>query len=259
MNRTPPKAVRQELAREVGFGCPVANCGNPYLTWHHFAPSWSERQHHDPAGMLALCAAHHDKADAGAFTVDQLKALKANPYRHSADVGARFDWLRYKVLAVVGGNFYYETPQVVVYREQPLIWFNRSAGGELLLNLRLPTTTDEPRLQLDDNDWMLRGEPEDFNCPPSGRLIHAKYSNGDEVRIEYFDVESAAAMRNRYIDADPSGWFPSQPFEFPLTIVEIQMNVANSMVSFGPRVTSVGGISMRNCFSSHNRIGLRIR
>src|SRR5918912_315690 len=36
VNRTPPAAVRRELRREVGFGCPVPDCGNPYLYWHHF-------------------------------------------------------------------------------------------------------------------------------------------------------------------------------------------------------------------------------
>ena len=38
MNRTPPKKVIQTLRQEVGFGCPIPNCGNPYLEWHHFDP-----------------------------------------------------------------------------------------------------------------------------------------------------------------------------------------------------------------------------
>jgi len=42
----------------------------------HFDPPWREREHHDPAGMIALCLQHHKEADAGTFTEAQLKQLK---------------------------------------------------------------------------------------------------------------------------------------------------------------------------------------
>lgn len=64
MARNPPKSVLAELRKEVGFGCPVEGCGNPYLTWHHFDPPWSERHHHEPQGIIALCPEHHNAADA---------------------------------------------------------------------------------------------------------------------------------------------------------------------------------------------------
>jgi len=76
MDRTPPVEVRRALRREVGFGCPVSGCANPYLEYHHFDPPWRTHEHHDPLGMIALCAEHHKKADAGAFTLSQLRALK---------------------------------------------------------------------------------------------------------------------------------------------------------------------------------------
>jgi hypothetical protein len=76
MDRNPPAGIRRQLAREVGFGCPVSRCGSPYLTWHHFDPPWAVRKHHDPAGMVALCRDHHPEADAGGFTVDQLREFK---------------------------------------------------------------------------------------------------------------------------------------------------------------------------------------
>ena len=54
----------------------MPDCGSPYLTWHHFNPPWSERHHHDPDGMIALCLQHHEQADAGTFTVEQLRDLR---------------------------------------------------------------------------------------------------------------------------------------------------------------------------------------
>src|SRR5215211_1730983 len=108
MHRSPPKHVRRALAREVGFGCPVANCGSPYLTWHHFDPPWSERQHHDPAGMVALCREHHDAADAGAYSEHDFREMKARDRAQA--LRGRFEWRRQRLLAIVGGTFYYETP-----------------------------------------------------------------------------------------------------------------------------------------------------
>ena len=72
MNRTPPKKVIQTLRQEVGFGCPIPNCGNPYLEWHHFDPPWSIENHHRPEGMIALCTQHHKNADNYAYTNEQL-------------------------------------------------------------------------------------------------------------------------------------------------------------------------------------------
>jgi hypothetical protein len=148
ISRTPPTSIRQELRREVGFGCPVPNpealCGNPYLYWHHFDPPFRERAHHDPAGMIALCAEHHAKADAGAYTAEQLQEFKRGAAENAGDVRGRFEWMRRDVLWVVGGNFYYETPTILACRGDPVVWINRDDEGYLLLNLRmLSTTTDE--------------------------------------------------------------------------------------------------------------------
>jgi len=92
MDRTPPAEVRRVLRQEVGFCCPIDGCGSPYLSWHHFDPPWREREHHDPAGMIALCLQHHKEADAGTFTEAQLKQLKKTSA--SREVKGRFNWKR---------------------------------------------------------------------------------------------------------------------------------------------------------------------
>jgi len=73
MSRTIPVPIRRELRKEVKFRCPL--CGSPFLTYHHFDPTWSEMERrgtedivHDPQGIIALCRKHHDIADGGAFT-----------------------------------------------------------------------------------------------------------------------------------------------------------------------------------------------
>src|SRR5436190_194003 len=130
MDRTPPVSVRRALRAEVGFGCPVSGCANPYLEYHHFDPPWHEREHHDAAGMIALCAEHHRKADAGAFTGQQLRHMKRSDDKA---VAGRFDWLRNNLLAVVGGSLYYDTPVILQFRGERAIWFERDESGHMLL------------------------------------------------------------------------------------------------------------------------------
>ena len=134
MNRTPPTEVRQALRKQVGFGCPIQNCGNPYLEWHHFDPPWREREHHNLEGMIALCAEHHGKANAGAYTKEQLHLFKKEAENRSVQVKGRFDWLRNRLLAYVGGGFYYEVPVIFQIKNYPVVWFNRDEEGHLLLN-----------------------------------------------------------------------------------------------------------------------------
>jgi hypothetical protein len=172
MNRTPPIEVRRILRQEVGFGCPVPNCGNPYLEWHHFDPPWRILNHHEPNGMIALCGEHHSKADAGAFTVEQLHKFKKEVANNSQEIKGSFDWLRNKILLVAGSRFYYEALMILEINKEPIIWLRRDENGNLLLNFRMLTTTKEPRLLLEDNFWVMKGNPTDFECPPSGKLIH---------------------------------------------------------------------------------------
>ena len=255
MNRTPPPEVRRLLRREVGFGCPVPDCGNPYLYWHHFDPPWREREHHDSPGMIALCGEHHPKADAGAFTKDQLREFKLRAAERAHEIRGRFDWMRHSLLAVVGGNFYYETLVIFQFRGEPAIWFNRDEDGYLLLNVRMLTAAGQPRMRIEDNFWINRGEPEDLECPPSGKLLRVKYSNGDALRIEFLILGSAAAASLRYAEARPEGWGVS----FPITAVEVHEKVGGAHIEFGPRETTLPGQNViRNCFIRGSQVGIAL-
>jgi hypothetical protein len=111
--------VRRQLRQEVGFGCPVENCRSPYLTYHHFDPPWKEKKHHDPAGMVALCRPHHAQADAGTFTREQLRRLKATGRDQAENLSGRFEWMRRELLAVVGGWFCYDVRIIVQAGDRP--------------------------------------------------------------------------------------------------------------------------------------------
>ena len=234
MNRTPPVEVLKELREEVGFGCPVLGCGNPYLYWHHFDPPWRERHHHDPAGMIALCGEHHPKADAGAFTKEQLRELKIRGRERAGEVKGRFEWMRRDLLAVVGGCMYLRVPVILQVKGEPAIWFNRDPEGYMLLNFRMLTTSGQPRVRIEDNFWMPRGEPDELESPPNGRKLRIGYSNGDSLSVEFFDLLSADALFARYVRANRN---VGSKIQFPVTAVDVSFSVGGTEISFSPERT----------------------
>lgn len=264
MNRTPPKAVRIQLAEEVGFGCPVEGCGSPLLTWHHFDPPWSERQHYDPGGMIALCRQHHDAADANAYEVGELRAMKARGRDRNLALAARFEWRRHRLLAVVGGSFYYETPVPVQLRTQPIVALNRDGDGRVLLNLAMPSTVPEPRLVVDDNFWIETGIASNVECPPHGRLVAARYPNGDAIRIEFIEIGDGDALVRRYEHSDRVRSFLEQTEGegFPIAAVEVQMKVhsptGEPIIDFDAQATRIGALHMVGSFMVRCGVGLQL-
>jgi len=255
MNRTPPIEVKRVLREEVGFGFPVKDCGLPYLEWHHFDPPWHVKNHHNPEGMIALCRTHHIQADNGAYTTEQLHELKKNGRENWRQVSGKFNWMRNRLLAVVGGNFYYETPVIFKFREQPIIWFERDENNYLLLNLHMLSTSNEPRAYIRNNEWFNVGGEEDIECPPSAKKVSIKYPNGDLVKVEFFELNTYEEAERRYPEARVREW----PIELPITAVEVTNVVANSGLEFNAKETKFGmGNIMKNCFASNCGAGLAI-
>jgi hypothetical protein len=258
LSRNPTEDVIKKLRQEVGFGCPVPGCRNPYLEWHHFDPPWREKNHHDPEGMIALCAEHHKKADNGAFTKEQLHKFKLDAKVTSLlEVKGRFDWLRNKILFVVGGSFYYEIPILIQLFGIPVVSFRRDEEGYLLFNLKMLNKYDNERLEIKDNFWVFKPSESsliDFKCPPSGKLIEAKYANGNKLKVEFFEFKSLGCAKRKY------KYFPSnfEEFNFPLTVLDVNYELAHTAIKFSSSLTHFpGGLSLKACFLHHSPIGLK--
>jgi hypothetical protein len=136
--------------------------------------------------LVALCLEHAHKADAGAFTDDQVREMKRSGGERAQSIEGEFDWRRKQVLVIVGGNFYLRTNVILELGGIPFISLSRDPEGYVLLNFTMPTVSGEPRAQVFDNFWTVPPGVNDFDCPPSGRSIRAWYGNGDELRMEFF-------------------------------------------------------------------------
>jgi uncharacterized coiled-coil protein SlyX len=153
LDRKPPAEVRRILRTEVGFGCPVPECRKPFLTWHHFDPPWHEWQHHDPAGMIALCREHHDAADRGLFSKGDLQALKKAALSVE-DVKARFPWAKRGILVRLGGVYCGGSSIIFAVSNAPIIRFTKDDSGLLLLSFELRSADSTPALLMEENVFL---------------------------------------------------------------------------------------------------------
>ena len=207
--------------------------------------------------MIALCGLHHPQADRGVFTVEQLRKFKEMGAERNQEVGARFEWMREDLLAVVGGNFYYATPVPVRFRNTNVVAFTRDEQGGLLLETNMLSTSRDPRMTIQESFWVVRGNPVDLECPPNGRLVTADYANGDKLRVEFIPDLTPSALASRYPDAGVDRWDRTQ-LPQRIAAVEIQMRVGGTEIEFGPRETRLQGNNiMRNCFASHCGVGVQ--
>ncbi|THF52006.1 hypothetical protein [Allorhizobium terrae] len=159
--RTPPPDVRLELRREVGFGCPL--CGNPHLEYHHFDPPWRINKHHSAEGMIALCARHHNEADSGAFTNEQLRNLKKNNHTR---VQSKFNWRRKHTVFACGGNYAYDCTAMLTARGIDMIYFEKDDDGYDTLSLKIYDTCLNPIAVMRKNDWICRNNVDEIEATP---------------------------------------------------------------------------------------------
>lgn len=247
-----PNAVKKVLRTEVGFGCPVKGCGNPYLEYHHFDPPVSVKPHNDPEGMIALCAQHHKKADGGAYTTEQLHAFKAD--KANADmVKGNLDWLRKDLLAVVGGNFYYETPKIITIDNIDLVSLVRDEDGYLRLNVNMLSLEPEERIIIKENSWENIGSPIDLRSPPQGKELEVSYPNGDYLYLRFIELKSEELAIKKY------GHDIFSDLKFPLTVVEVNMKIAGTRIELSPKSSQIGGLQMTGSLSSFCGSGVLIQ
>lgn len=199
--------------------------------------------------MIALCAEHHKKADNGAYTKDQLAALKRNR-TDPAEVKGRFDWRRNKLLTVVGGNFYYETPRPVVIDGHNVVAVSRDTEGLLLLSVEMLSLLPDERVVLVENCWENIGSPEDLVSPPSGKKLAVTYRNGDHLSVEFLELLGREAFESRY--SRPA----FEDLEFPLTVAEVNCRIGGTDISLTPSGTTIRTNQFTGCFAAYCGAGL---
>jgi hypothetical protein len=230
-----PDKVRKALREEVGFGCPVEDCGSPYLTYHHFDPPRREREHNDIPGMIALCREHHDHAEGGAFDKDQLRALKREGAERNRRITGRFSWRRQQLIVHVGQTLTFESRIPLAFNGIPVIALTRAPNSDLLVSINMLTTSMLPRLRMFENDWVSTGNPIDLESPPFGRKLFANYPNGDEICVEFTVVQDPDGLKDALPHMSHASRWASElvadgNLTFPATLLDVELKLPEANV-----------------------------
>ncbi len=223
MNRTPPAAVRRELRQEVNYGCPVPGCGEPFLSWHHFAPPWHIREHHDPAGMIALCWKHHKVADQGVFSEEELRRFKTHPNDTSA-IASRFDWLARRLVIRLGGCYAVDSCQVAI-EGVPVLNVEPSSTGLLSVSFVLEDSTGRIVASMRDNEFsFVPDQVSDVEVSVSGHRIRV-WVQKRGVGFDCAYTRKSVDELERLILEDQAGLLTDEDFNYvspPEPIVDPQ-------------------------------------
>jgi hypothetical protein len=224
--------------------CIAPGCANPYVT--RYALGADE--------VVPLCLTHAKQATETDAPADRLRSLaqaasRPDPRRQ------RPAWQQRPLLARVASNFFYENPELFRLGPVTCIGFDRGEEGNLLLTLRMPTTSDQPKAAITNNVWDVLPDGAEVVCPPSGRVLDISYPDGDRFRIEFTDVHSAAALQMRF--GNIARW--AYRVTFPCTYVEVSATVANTDLDFGPSHCAFDGPGTKDCFTSHGGPAYEVR
>jgi len=155
----------------------------------------------------------------------------------------------------VAGNFYYETPVVFRLGSVTCFGFTRDEDHALQLDLRMPTASGRSRARMTGNIWETPPDGADLVCPRSGRLVDITYPDGDHFRADFTDVHGDRVLQHRY--GSVARW--AYRLQFPVTLMQVTVAVANTDLSFGPDDSCMGGPTTVDCFTSHGGPAIHIR
>lgn len=112
-----PAEVARNLRQESGFGC--ANCGHPYIEYHHIVP-FSEENHFRTADMVALCGNCH--VSVAKMGRDRQYEIKNNPHNiKKSMLNGCLEYDKRDLVFKIGGNFYENTGTIIKYKQQDII------------------------------------------------------------------------------------------------------------------------------------------
>jgi len=198
--------------------------------------------------MIALCNKHHDQADAGAFTNEQLKSLKSSPFIQDF-VSGEFNWRRSKLAVVSGTNLYYNNAILLRINGRDIIWFTDDENGIKLLNI------DANAVQMRDSMWIARSQVRDIISPPSGKKLEVRLLNDDFIKMFFKECSSYESLTDQYdLRLHPR---IRKDIEFPMTLIEISAHLFDGKLIINSNGINAG-ISFQHSFFGNSMVCFEI-
>ncbi|MEJ5143926.1 hypothetical protein [Sphingobacterium sp. MYb388] len=245
-----PTHVKKAIRKTDGFVCAHPQCDVPYLEYHHFDPPWHVENHNNPAGIIAFCGYHHNFADGGMYSTEQMKQWKLEAQKKNQDISSNLNWMKNQVATVFGGLFSIGNKYELVINNNPVFWV-KYIDGYACLNIELKDPDGNLLIKMVDNDWEVKHESvTDIECIPSGKRIVILFKNGDFLTLKFKEYKDLT----EFLKENPSFVYQKGIIDnfFPIAIVNVEARLFNNRIVFdkynlmAPRLRVVGGLSMYN-------------
>ena len=187
-----PSETLRVLRKEAGFVCANPACSSPYLEFHHFDPPFALHPHHNPDGMIALCTGCHRRADAGAFSHDELRQWKSS-CRKPTSVTGHFDFKSEQVLLSAGGGVFVGAETLLTLNGSRIAWLSNEEG-KMLLNLEIQDP-DGREIVMRDNCWVAPTDFFEIESPPHAHALKIRRKLGQIVASVHFRRLHTAELR----------------------------------------------------------------
>lgn len=193
VSRDPGSCIKKILRSEVNFGCPVEGCGCPILTYHHFDPPWAGNFRHNPSGMIALCQEHHDQADGGLWSKQQLREMKRHPYVCDP-TRVRWPYSPETLVLKIGPSLIVGSGTALRLNGNPVLHFQPATIDQLGIknvefNSNIVSSSGAAWLKIDRN-WLEveKSAVTDFYFKPSVREFCARHKDNSFVKLRYQNI-----------------------------------------------------------------------
>ncbi|MBM4124909.1 MAG: HNH endonuclease [Nitrospira sp.] len=163
LSREIPEDVKRIVRRECGFGCVI--CGLAIAQYDHFDPPFKDAKEHNPAGIVALCGACHDKKSRGFWSAEKIAEARKKPITFQA--GYSRDAFDLKSPFVLGlGSSPISNVSTIVRTEEGERWFviedSEVQGGPVRLSALFYDKNGRVSLEIQGNEWRCFSGQWDF-------------------------------------------------------------------------------------------------
>jgi hypothetical protein len=198
MDREPPPSAKKNLRQEVNYGCPVPNCGSSFLSWHHFDPPWSIKEHHNPEGMIALFTQCHPMADSGVYSSAQLRNFKQTP---NPIEFIKTPWMPENCIIRLGGCYAPDWCRISISGES-ILEIRKDDVGLTTVSFVLKKEKNEILATMNENVFHIYPDTvHDFAISASANRIKI-WSENRRIGLEFHYSRRSPAEIEKYIQKD---------------------------------------------------------
>ena len=190
---------KEKLRKEVNYVCPARDvngpCSSLFLTWHHFDPSFKNCREHNPNGIIALCPTHASRADAGEYSVEELKYWKNNPnVTDITQIRKNVGFLHRNDLIVNLANSFLKENRANIKCGDSYINIHKDQNGLILFNMKIKDIGNQDLFYMRNNvfqpatqDIVIECKPKSINLKIKGERTEVNISG---KRIEANDYDA---------------------------------------------------------------------